>query len=301
MNNTLPDSAMDSGRPVIEQLHHNPTKQQDQFVVAYLTSLEKPLAVLSHALYLAQMLHKGLILIHISDEKYTQLTPADVEPRLQQLRESLPADADVSYIALKGNTKEIITQLPVLLGAVALVCHVDAHARRRQPQHPKELLKNFATCKVAYLTVQEPIPKPQGLKNIAFTVNVKRQSKEKYIWSSYFARFNDSHIHALHYHYKDEILRRKWSDNMRFLQKLYDALNITYQSHEISDRSPLEDVNALRYCAKEKYDLLISLTTDERDALELFIGTSERHIIVNPYHIPVLFLNPREDLYVICD
>ncbi len=301
MNDSLPDNALHSGRPVIEQLHHNPTKQQDQFVVAYLTSLDKPLAVLSHAHFLARMLHKGLILIHISDERYTRLTPADVEPRLQQLRESLPADADVSYIALKGNTKEIITQLPVLLGAVALVCHVDAHARRRRPQHPKELLKNFATCKVAYLTVQEPMPKPQGLKNIAFTVNIKRQSKEKYIWSSYFARFNHSHIHALHYRYKDEILHRKWSDNMRFLQKLYDALNITYQSHEIPDRSPLEDVNALRYCAKEKYDLLISLTTDERDALELFIGTSERHIIVNPYHLPVLFLNPREDLYVICD
>ena len=88
---------------------------------------------------------------------------------------------------------------------------------------------------------------------------------------------------------------------MRFLDKLYTALGITFMPHEMPDKSTLEDVNALRFCAENHYDLLISLTTDERDALEFFIGTQEQHIIINSQHIPVLFLNPREDLYVICD
>jgi hypothetical protein len=287
--------------PMIEKFHHNPTKQKDQFIVAYISNLDQPHAVISYALYLAMMLHKGLILLHISDDKYTKLLPAEAEPRLQQLRDSLPPEADVTYVALKGETRKIISNLPVLIGAVALVCHVDARARRCHPQHPKELLRNFADCKVAYLTVQEPMRDPKGIQNVALSVDFKKQAKEKFIWSSYFARFNGSNIHALYYDYKDDALKRSWYDNMRFLQKLYTALNITFAPHVIPDKSTFEDVNALRYCSQEHYDLLISLTTDERDALEFFIGTQEQYIITNSQHLPILFLNPRDDLYVICD
>lgn len=287
--------------PVIEKIHHNPTKQKDQFVVAYLSDLNQPLAVISHAFFLARMLHKGLILLHVSDAKYTPLLPADAELRLQQLRSTLPADADVTYAALKADTRKIISELPVLIGAAAIVCHVDVHARRRSPSHPKELLRNFAACKVAYLTVQEPMQAPQGMPNIALSVDFKKQAKEKFIWASYFARFNNSTIHALHYNYKDEMLHRKWNDNMRFLHKLFSALGITFVPQAIPSKSTFEDVNALRYCVQQHFSLLISLTTDERDALEFFIGTQEQHIIANSPHLPILFLNPRDDLYVICD
>ena len=142
--------------------------------MAYLSNLDQPHAAVSYAFYLAQMLRKGLILLHISDEKYTRMTPAEAEPRLQQLCATLPEAAPVSYVALKGETRKVIGQLPVLIGAVAMVCHVDVHARRRSPQHPRALLRNFADCKVAYLTVQEPMPDTQGIRDVALSVNFKK-------------------------------------------------------------------------------------------------------------------------------
>lgn len=299
---TFTQPARDRGRqPKLADFHHNPTQQKDQFIVAYISNLDQPHAVLSYAYYLSQMLKKGLILMHISDPRYTRLSPSDAELRLQQLRGTLSADADITYVALKGKTREVVEKLPVLIGAVALVCHVDAKAHRRHPQHARELLRNFKGCKVAYLTVQEPIRSPQQLQNVALAVEFKKETKEKFIWASYFARFNHSAVHALHYDYKDEILRRKWFDNMNFLHKLFSALEIGFTPHVIPDKSTFEDINALRYCAEHHYDLLVSVTTDERDPLEFFIGTQEQHTIVNSQHIPILFLNPREDLYVICD
>lgn len=289
------------GRSRLADYHQNPTKQKDQFIVAYISNLEQPHAVLSHAYYLSRMLNKGLILLHISDPRYTRLTTSEAELRLQRLRDTLPADANVTYVALKGKTREVVEKLPVLIGAVALVCHVDAKARRRHPQHARELLSNFRSCKVAYLTVQEPMRNPRQLQNVALVVEFKKETKEKFIWASYFARFNHSVVHALHYDYKDEMLRRKWFDNMKFLHRLFSALGIGFTPHVIPDKSTFEDVNALRYCAEQHYDLLVSVTTDERDLLEFFIGTQERRTIVNSQHIPVLLLNPREDLYVICD
>jgi len=47
--------------------------------------------------------------------------------------------------------------------------------------------------------------------------------------------------------------------------------------------------------------LLIAVTTKEKDGLEFFVGVQEQRTIVNRERIPILFLNPREDLYVLCD
>lgn len=286
---------------MIEQFHKNPTRQKDQFVVAYIADLELSHAVVSYSLYFARMLNKGLILLHISDPRYTSKTPEDAEPRLQQIRQALPECAAISYAALKGNTKEIINALPTLLGAVLLVAHVSSKASRRSPIHPHKLLRDFSECKVAYLTVQEPMVSPDSLTNVAFTINYKKETKDKFIWSSYFARFFGSSVHALYYDYSDEILRRKWYDNMRFLHKLYSALNISFSPHSIVAKNTFEDINALKFCVDNHFDLLLCLTTKERDALEFFIGVQEKYLIVNSHHLPILFLNPREDLYVICD
>ncbi|MDY5969506.1 MAG: hypothetical protein SPJ13_05795 [Bacteroidales bacterium] len=286
---------------MIEQFHKNPTQQKDQFVVAYIADLEQSHAVVSYALYFTRMLKKGLILLHVSDPRYTAQAPAEAEPRLQQIRRNLPQGDAISYAALKGNTKEVINVLPTLLNAVLVVAHVSANAKRKSPTHPKRLLRDFSECKVAYLTVQEPMVSPRALSNVAFTVNYKKEAKDKYIWSSYFARFFGSTVHALHYDYTDEILKRKWYDNMRFLHRLYAALGINFTSHVITSKSTFEDINALHFSVDNHYDLLLCLTTKERDALELFIGVQENYLVVNSHHLPILFLNPREDLYVICD
>jgi nucleotide-binding universal stress UspA family protein len=54
-------------------------EKKDQFVIAYLADLDNPDTVLTHAVALARMLGKGLILLHISDPRYTDLTPTRQE------------------------------------------------------------------------------------------------------------------------------------------------------------------------------------------------------------------------------
>ena len=55
------------------------------------------------------------------------------------------------------------------------------------------------------------------------------------------------------------------------------------------------------YTSRRMY--LITLTTDlrKRDILEWFIGTQEQRIVRNSLLMPILFLNPRDDFYVLCD
>lgn len=272
-------------------------EKKDQFIIAYIADLDHPETVVSHASWLARMLRKGLILLHISDPRYTTVTTEDAESRLKQFC----ADTSHTYAALKGDTRQIITALPKLIGAVTIVAQVVPHARRRSPLSRHSILRNFADSRAAFLVVQKPLDNDSVPTDIAMSVDFKKESKDKFIWSSYFPRFCNCHMHVLHYDYRDQFLRTKWQANITQLSKLYEETGISFQSHIIPGKSTFQDINALRFTASQGYDMLISVTTKEKDGLEFFVGVQEQRTIVNKQQIPILFLNPREDLYVLCD
>jgi len=272
-------------------------EKKDQFIIAYIADLDHPETVVSHASWLARMLRKGLILLHISDPRYTTVTTEDAESRLKQFC----ADTSHTYAALKGDTRQIITALPKLIGAVTIVAQVVPHSRRRSPLSRHSILRNFADSRAAFLVVQKPLDNDSVPTDIAMSVDFKKESKDKFIWSSYFPRFCNCRMHVLHYDYRDQFLRTKWQANITQLSKLYEETGISFQSHIIPGKSTFQDINALRFTASQGYDMLISVTTKEKDGLEFFVGVQEQRTIVNKQQIPILFLNPREDLYVLCD
>lgn len=279
-------------------------KKKDQFIIAYLTDLDDTEVELSYAVFFARKLEKGIILFHVSDKKYTNVGTDEAEKRLKELKqqtEALHSDLHVSYAALSGKTSEIIEALPTLLSAVLVVARIDRHASLRSARSRHALLRNFANCKTAFLTAPLPLGDKNGLNDVAMVVDFKKESKDKFIWSSYFPRFIGSRMHILYYDYKDQFLRDKWYANMKQLHKLYTGLDIQFQPHIIDSRSTFADKNALEYAHSNGYDLLIAVTTKEKDGLEFFVGVQEQRTIVNKYDIPILFLNPREDLYVLCD
>lgn len=281
-------------------------EKKDQFIIAYLPDFEKTETVLSYAQFLSVMLKKGLILLHICDPRYSKLSPDEAEEKLKSLRakviETTKADTiATTYAALKGDTRQIIAALPSLMGAVAIVAQVEKHAGWRNAMSRKALLRNFADCKTAFLVAQEPLRDTATMSNVAMSIDFKKESKDKIIWSSYFPRFGNCNMHVLYYDYKDEFLRNKWYANMTQLHKLYSGLEQKFQPHIMQSKSTFSDINALRYSAQQGYGMLISVTTKEKDGLEFFIGVQEWRTIVNKERIPILFLNPREDLYVLCD
>lgn len=294
----------------------NPTKikNKDQFVVAFLPDFEWADTVVSHALFLSKMIDKGLILLHICDPKYTQTDPEKAEQKLLEIKAAHKGEAELFHCVLNGDTKNIINTLPTALNAVVAVCAVNPNAHHNDLLHKRKVLRFFSECKIAYLTVQEPLSNPGLYKNVLTTIDFKKESKEKLIWTSYFARFNGSQIHVLYYDYKDEGLKQKWYDNMRFLHKFFTNLNLSFLPHIIpSNHSTFTDINALKELEIQQkesgynegksvpWGVMLSVTTQEKDALEWFYGTQEQRSIVNNLKMPILYLNPRNDLYVLCD
>lgn len=273
---------------------------KDQFVIACLGDLSMADAVISHAGYLSQMLNKGLILLYVEDPRYKMPAVKDVESRLLQWESAHP-DWHPSHVAMKGSTREVASVLPTLLNGVIAVTGVNPAAARRTPAHPRETLRLFSECKIAYLTVQAPLA--SRYLDIAYGVDFRKESKEKLIWASYFARFNHSRLHMLHYDYSDEGLRGKWQNNVRFMNKFFKSVGVSCDSVVVAGRALFPETRICAAAAENRCDLLISVTTDTRDLdiIEWFAGVAEQRTIRNSAQLPVLFLNPRDDIYVLCD
>lgn len=279
-----------------------PKTKKDQFVIAYLADLENSGRVVDYARAMAGFLKKGLILLFICDKKYTKTTQDEAQKRLCAIKEKNPTE-DVNFCVLKGRTREIINLLPTLLNAVVIVAGVDRKASLLKPTNPRRVIYDFGQCRTAYLTVQNDAQAPSGLHDVALRIDYNRESKEKLIWSSYFARFNGSRLHVMHEEYRDSGLRTKFENNMLFLDKFFAGVGVGHETELIPTATNFPDKNAIMQAAKKGYDLMICITTDirELDFLDWFIGAQETRTIKNKQRLPVLFINPRDDIYVLCD
>lgn len=279
-----------------------PKTKKDQFVIAYLSDLEDYGRVLDYARTVSAFLKKGLILLFICDKKYTKVTTDLAQARLVEIKSRYPQE-DINFCVLSGHTRNVISMLPIALNAVVVVAGVDRKSSLLKPTHPRRVIYDFGQCRTAYITVQNDAPSPDGLKDVALSIDYNRESKEKLIWASYFARFNGSRLHVMHEEYGDSRLRTKFENNMRFLDKFYTGLGVKYESETINGVANFPDLNTTRLAAEKGYNLMVCLTTDTRemDFLDWFIGAQETRVIRNKQKLPILFINPRDDIYVLCD
>ena len=288
-------------------------EKKDQFVIACLEKAADADVVMPYARYYAERLGKGIIVLNVSKD-------GDNEWIKQY---NLP------YIGLKGDWKTAIDGLPTAFGGVLAVTAVDLQAPRISITNPTTLLKTFADCKIAYLVIRNEkleirnsagastIPHSSFLiSNCYLTLDYRRESKEKLIWGSYMVRFFGAKLTVATPDYSDAGLREKVNNNILFLKKIYKSLDIDYTIKPITlPRFTSPDMALIESTSRQVDEsagnssfliphssLLIAMTTDkrDRDLGDLIAGPTERRLLQRST-IPILFLNQRDDLYVLCD
>ena len=255
---------------------------KDQYVIACIDRPTDADTVLAWASALAERLrHKGLIALNVS--------PDGDAPWLNELH--------VPHVGLRGQWRTAIDGLPTAFGGILAVTAVDPDAPRQSLAHPYTLLRQFRGCKIAYLCV--PTQTPFRLQRAALTLNHRREAKEKLLWASYLARFCGTALTIAHPHYTDPALSQRLQNNIRFARKMYAPLQIEFQETTLA-RTVKEDHTALDLL---RPDLLVAMTTDTRDRLPIghLLPTPERHLLSHPSRTPILLLNTRDDLYILCD
>lgn len=278
--------------------------KKDQFIIAYLPDLDKTEAIIKNAICFAKMLDKGLILLHISDKAYTNITTQEAEERLKELNSKITETPFHSYCAIEGKSKEILYKISELLSGVLLVTSSNTdniNRKQKKANTPKTLLNNLYNSRIAYFVVSQNQIQTLPLDIVILTINNMRESKEKVLWGSYFGRFTKSQIIVFYHNYKDEFHRHQLHYNITFLMRMFDNFKLNYKLHLSSDSETFVDYQAIDYAKKINAGLVICQTTKNKDWTNFFFRLKEIKTIENNSQIPILFVNPRNDLFILCE
>lgn len=149
------------------------------------------------------------------------------------------------------------------------------------------------------LTVGKKVPDNHAFQHVMLPIDIERQAKEKALWAGYFSRFYGSSIHILHPEYKDSGLSKQVTDNIDFVEKLYGNLEINYTIHNVGKTKNI-DLFSLEYAEQIGASLTVINMTKYYTIADLIAGPREKKIIGNAQEFPVLCINQRDDLYILC-
>ena len=136
--------------------------------------------------------------------------------------------------------------------------------------------------------------------HIIIPVGYDRTDKESAIWASYFARFSNGQITVIYAAEKEPWARHNTHSNVQFIKKLFDDLQLKLEIVPATCPSGHIQQAAINLAVKKGNALLAITTTKDYSIEHYFQGPVELHTIKNRERIPVLCINPRKDLYVLC-
>lgn len=283
--------------------HYKKGEYRDQFIIAYITDLDNCDDVVKWSEKLALMLNKGIILLHISDPQYTPLSTSEAEVKLKKINEKINIPLSHSYAAVKGKTKEIIHSVGDLLNGVVIVSKVlnsKNDNNKTSPLSVKNILKDFSTSRLAYFVFSSEYTE-QNFEEVILSMNALKESKEKVLWASYFGRFSHSRINIFYHRYKDEYLQKQLNLNIGFCRKMFKNFNIETLNVHILNRKKNIDLQAIEYAEEKEKNLCIFQTTNNKSIVDFLFGSSEEKVLKTMQKVPVLFLNQRDDIFVMCE
>lgn len=155
-------------------------------------------------------------------------------------------------------------------------------------------LKVIVGSKVPFVVVQNS-PKDHVFKRILVPFDHKMEGKEKLAWVSYLAKYYKSEITLFKTGTTDELLQKKANNNIIFAKKFLDEKNITFTVSVAEGKKSFPD-DTIDFASKNDCDLILIMTTKDIGFKDYVLGATEQEIIANEAKIPVMCVNPREDI-----
>lgn len=154
-------------------------------------------------------------------------------------------------------------------------------------------LKVIVNSKVPFIVVQEA-PTSETFENVVFPVDFRSENKEKLNWVNYLAKYYKFKLRVIKPNVTDPGFKTRINNNLLFAKKVLDSIGVDYDfiTGETSDLA----AETMKFAEKINADLILIMTTKDIDLKDFVFGAHEQKIIANPSKIPVMCVNPREDL-----
>ncbi len=264
------------------------SEEQNIKVVIITEGESESKAVYDTGIIMAQIFKAQVVWLHITQQKIPKQKGVEATETVQLIQHHYLAHNEIHQ--LYGFCEE----------QNGFICIMEVSKKLGKLNTPKNVLKLAMKSRIPFLFIQNSAPKEINFKNIVLPIDFQRQSKEKALWASYFSAFNQSIIHVLSATYKDEYYRSQSKNNLVFVERMFENLGTLYQKTNFEKAGFKIDRVAIEYAAKNNFGSVVILGTSDYNIDDMIFGPPELKLIQNPYQIPIIYLNPRSDLFVLC-
>lgn len=280
-------------------------KVKKQQILVPVDFSEASLNAITYAIEVARIFKSEISLLNVIENSRKNQTSNDEESIIKE--RLLPYAKDiieynkiiVNIYVVKGNYIKIINSIIESINAIMVIAGLDKKNKHRYFS-PKILSTKFRSLRIPILIVQRKPPSHIPFKNIILPVDFRKQSKEKAPWSSYFSKLNGSRIHIVFKEYKDAYFLKQLHNNMVLIKKSFDTMNVNYSIHKVKNINCSIDKYAIAYARMNLADMVVILNTDDFALDDQLFGPAEQRLMLNQEQIPLLCLNPRDDLFIPC-
>ncbi|MEI6346563.1 MAG: hypothetical protein WCP69_01330 [Bacteroidota bacterium] len=266
-------------------------------IIAIVDDSDYGYASLAHAFKFARIFRADLAVIQPDGYQLS----VSILLKIEQLNAAF-LDEEKTLIltpSFSGSLKKNVYRYAEEINAIIMVLPASRIKNQTLFTH-KSALKLIQKSRIPCVVTGLSLPSEDAYKNVVLPIDSLRQSKEKSLWAGYFSRFYKATVHVLIASYSDGYFQDKVNRNLKFTQKIYANLEIEYKIHDVGEIKEDIDEFALSFAPQVGGTLILVMTTRFFTVFDLFFGPSELNVIANSQEIPVMCINQRDDLYVLC-
>jgi hypothetical protein len=163
----------------------------------------------------------------------------------------------------------------------------------------KEIQNYLDKCRelrIPYIFVKNDIPDNFDINNIILPITNLEEEREKGPFASSFARHFNCPITI----YQPNDYGSKAATNIEAMKVLFNSFNLTHTTLKGKKNSSGIEFEAGLLNRENANNILIISASRDYGLDDIIFGPKERKIIKNT-NIPTMLINPRGDLYALCD
>ncbi len=255
-------------------------------VLAHIQQLNTAKILLQSASTLAAQLIKTFaILSFVDDDEFIAVREAELKALLVELH---IADAN---ILVRNSKNKVLSAICEEVEASFLIIQ----QANGQGKLIRSLLKDCRELRIPYLFYKDSFP-ALDLTKVILPVGFLEEELEKAQFAAAFGRFCGSEIKML----LANDYGSKAANNAEKMQSLFDKFDFSYTLDKATKDSFKVEAESIEVAQREGAGLIIVSASRDYGLDDILFGPKEYHVLKKS-EIPVLLVNPRGDLYALCD
>jgi hypothetical protein len=293
----------------IEKSSTSPAEKKKQQILVPHDFSDACTCAVNYGIMLAQIFRCELTLVHIIPRNAAKKQGGIIEAesaarsRLAGTAANIQNQTGIQTNAyvMQGKTAWIIRNIIERINAIVFIAGLNPVNRSLSHYFsPSNLVSDYRELRIPILVVQNKMPDAGTFRHVILPVDFTKESKEKASWAGYLSKLNHAAVTIIHTEYKDGFFATQLRNNLILIKKLFGTLGTIYDIHKAEKVRYGIDRYGVAYAKMKGAGMIIIMAVKEWGIDDFLLGPPEKKIITNEDQLPVMMINPRDDLFVPC-